>query len=274
MARRDPENDPRAFLGAELARGRKAAGFSSQDALAARLGFDRTVVAKGETGDRPPTDEVLDAWCAACGLDRELLGRWAAFARRTDGPIPSWFEGWLEAERTAHALRLWSPILIPGLLQTDEYARALFLAAGEDDERAEELVAARMDRQAILDQARPPHVVAVLDEAVLHRLIGTPAVMHDQLTHLAGLSERPNVLVEIVPGSTGANAGLSGGFQLASCDGAPDVLNMSGVEDVTAESRSLLRRATVVFDLVRGDALPRTASRALITEAAQQWKTR
>jgi hypothetical protein len=201
---------------------------------------------------------VLDAWSEACGLDRELFGRWAAFARRTDGPTPSWFEGWLEAERAAHALRLWSPILIPGLLQTAEYARALFLAAGEDDERADELVAARMDRQAILDRARPPHVVAVLDEAVLHRLIGTPAVMHDQLTH----------------GSTGANAGLSGGFQLASCDGAPDVLNMSGVEDVTAESRSLLRRATVVFDLVRGDALPRTASRALIMEAAQQWKTR
>ena len=125
------------------------AGFSSQDALAARLGFDRTVVAKGETGDRPPTDEVLDAWCEACGLDRELFGRWAAFARRTDGPIPSWFESWLEAERSAHALRLWSPILIPGLLQTAEYARALFVAAGEDDERAEELVAARMDRQAI-----------------------------------------------------------------------------------------------------------------------------
>jgi transcriptional regulator with XRE-family HTH domain len=135
--------------------GRKAAGFSSQDALAARLGFDRTVVAKGETGDRPPSDEVLDAWCEACGLDRELFGRWAAFARRTDGPIPSWFESWLEAERVAHALRLWSPILIPGLLQTAEYARELFVAAGEDDERAEELVAARMDRQAILDRVRP-----------------------------------------------------------------------------------------------------------------------
>lgn len=75
--------------------------------------------------------------------------------------------------------------------------------------------------------------------------------MHDQLTHLARLSERPNVLVEIVPASTGANAGLSGGFQLASCDVAPDMLNMSGVENVTAESPSLLRRATVVFDLVR-----------------------
>jgi len=150
---------------------------------------------------------VLDAWCEACGLDRELFGRWAAFARRTDGPIPSWFESWLEAERSAHALRLWSPILIPGLLQTAEYARALFVAAGEDDERAEELVAARMDRQAILDRVRPPHVVAVLDEAVLHRLIGMPAVMHDQLTHLAGLSERPNVLLEIVPASTARTPG-------------------------------------------------------------------
>lgn len=274
MARRDPETDPRAFLGRELRQARVAAGFSSQEALAARLDFDRTVVAKAETGDRPPTDEVLDAWCEACNLDRELFGRWAAFARRTDGPIPSWFESWLEAERAAHTLRLWSPILVPGLLQTGEYARALFIAAGEDAERSDELVTARLERQAILDRANPPHVVAVLDEAVLQRLIGTPATMHDQLAHLAAVSERPHVSVEIVPASTGANAGLSGGFQLASCDGAPDVLNMSGVEDVTAESRSLLRRATVVFDLVRGDALPRTASRAVVTEAAEQWKTR
>ena len=76
-----------------------------------------------------------------------------------------------------------------------------------------------------------------------------------------------------MPASAGGNAGLSGGFQLASCDGAPELLNMNGVEDVTAEGRSLVRRATVVFDLVRGEALPRTASRALIVEAAQQWKT-
>ena len=89
MARRDPETDPRAFLGRELRHARVAAGFSSQDALAARLGFDRTVLAKAETGDRPPTDEVLDAWCEACDLDRELYRRWAAFARRTDGPVPT-----------------------------------------------------------------------------------------------------------------------------------------------------------------------------------------
>jgi transcriptional regulator with XRE-family HTH domain len=274
MARRDPAASPPAFLGAELRRARLAAGFSSQEALAAKLGFDRTVVAKAETGERPPTQDVLEAWSAACDLDSDLFTRLAALARSANGPVPTWFENWLEAEQEAVTLRLWSPILVPGLLQTADYARALFVAAGEDSDRADQLVSARLDRQAILDRPSPPHVVAVLDEAVLWRLIRSPAIMHDQLEQLAAMSERPGISVEIVPASTGANAGLSGGFQLASNDGTPDVVNMSGVEDVTAENRSILRRATIIFDLVRGDALPRTASRALILETAEKWKTR
>ncbi len=273
MAKRDPETDPKACLGRTLTRARKAAGFSSQDALAARLGFDRTVIAKAETGDRVPTPDVLIAWCEACNIPAELVEPWAELARRTDGPIPSWFESWLEAERQAHTFRIWQALITPGLFQTEDYARALFVAAGEDAERADELVTARMERQSILDRPDPPYVVAVLDEAVLHRLIGTPVVMHDQLAHLATVAERPHISVEIVPSSTGANAGLSGGFQLASCEGAPDTVRMEAVEDVTAETRSLVRRATVIFDLVRGDALPRTASRTLILEAAEQWKT-
>ena len=119
MARRRPRNGPPRVPGrAELTRARKAAGFNSQDALAAKLGFDRTVIAKAETGDRPPTDEVLDAWCDACDLDRELFGRWATFARRTDGPVPSWFESWLAAEETAAMLKYWSPIIITPIFQT------------------------------------------------------------------------------------------------------------------------------------------------------------
>jgi transcriptional regulator with XRE-family HTH domain len=272
----DPETSPAVFLGRELRRAREAAGFSSQDALAARLGYDRSVIAKAETGDRPPTPEVADALQAELfphGPDG-LVGRLARLARKHDGPIPDWFESWLEAERKAHTLRIWQPLIVPGLVQTAGYARAVFLAAGEDADRAEDLVAARLERQAILDRPDPPHVVAVLAEPVLHLLIGSPQAMADQLTHLADLSERPAVSIQVVPSEIGANAGLSGGFQLASCDGAPDVLNMNGVEDVTAEGRPLVRRATVVFDLVRGDALPRTASRTLILEAAEQWKIR
>ena len=274
MAGRDPETDPRAFLGAELRRARAAAGFSSQEALAARLGFDRTVITKAETGQRPPTADVLAAWCEACQVDGDFFARLAALARRSDGPVPSWFEGWLDAERDAHTLRLWSPVLVPGLLQTAAYAHAVYVAAGLDEDAAQEFVAVRLGRQAILDRPQPPRLVAVLDEQVLHRLIGSPHVMADQLAHLADLSERTSISVQVVPADTGGNAGLSGAFNLASGDGAPEVVRMDAVEDVVTDSRSLVRKAADIFVCVQADALPRAASRALILEAAEQWKTR
>jgi hypothetical protein len=217
---------------------------------------------------------VLAAWCEACGLDADLFADLAELARSGDGPVPTWFESWLEAEREALTLRLWSPLVVPGLLQTAEYARALFVAAGADSDTADEMAMARLERQAILDNPRPPHVVVVLDESVLHRLIGSQQVMADQLAHIAELAERPDITVQVIPSDTGANAGLSGAFDLASGDGAPEVLRMEAVEDVTAESRSLVHRAANIFDLVRADALPRAASRTLILEAADQWKTR
>jgi transcriptional regulator with XRE-family HTH domain len=272
----DPERNPAGFLGAELRRARLAAGYSSQEALAARLGYDRSVIAKAETGERPPSPEVADA------IEAELfpagpsgfVGRLAALARRAGGPVPSWFESWLEAERDAHMLRLWSPVLVPGLLQTAGYARALFLATGLDEDAAQEHVTVRLDRQAILERPRPPHVVTVLDQSVLHRLIGSPQVMADQLMHIAELSERPDLSVQVIPADTGANAGLSGAFDLASSEGGPEVARMEAVEDVTAESRSLVRKAANIFVRVQADALPRAASRTLILEAAEQWKTR
>jgi transcriptional regulator with XRE-family HTH domain len=97
----NPETSPAAFLGGELKRARIAAGFASQDSLAARLGFDRTVIVKAETGNRPPTADVLTAWCEACGLDAEFYARLGMLARNGDGPIPAWFENWLEAEIAA-----------------------------------------------------------------------------------------------------------------------------------------------------------------------------
>jgi Domain of unknown function (DUF5753) len=135
-------------------------------------------------------------------------------------------------------------------------------------------VTVRLDRQAILDRPDPPHVVAVIDESVLQRLIGSSHIMADQLAHLADLYERPNISIQMLPSENGASAGLSGALDLASSDGAPDVLRMEAVEDVTVETRSLVRRAANIFDRVRADALPRAASRALIMEAAEQWKTR
>ncbi|MGO9780718.1 MAG: helix-turn-helix domain-containing protein [Streptosporangiaceae bacterium] len=275
MAGRDPEMNPAAFLGAELRRARLAAGFSSQDALAAKLGFDRTVVVKAETGGRPPSADVLAAWCQACQLDEELFGRFATLARSADGPVPTWFEDWLEAESEALMLRIWQPVIIPGLLQTAEYARALFLVGQTDtsEDAIEALVTARLDRQEILERADPPDVMVVLDEAVLHRLVGSPEAMHGQLIRVTDLSMRSYISVQVVPVSNGANAGLGGGFAIASTDDMPGTLRMEGVEDQTTDKRSLVRKAAVTFERLRGDALPRAASRDLILRLADElWK--
>lgn len=273
MATKDPEKSPAAFLGGELRRGRIAAGFASQDALATRLGFDRTVVAKAETGDRPPSVDVLAVWCDACQLDPEMFGRLAVLARRADGAVPTWFKGWLEAEREAHTLRIWSPLLVPGLLQTAGYARVLFLAAEFTDDEASELTDARLERQDILERQDPPQVTFVLDETVLQRQIGSPITMSEQLEHIATVAERRNVNIHVLPAKD-ANAGLSGSFSIAGADGLPETLLLETVEDHTTQDRALVRRAAVIFDLVRRDALPRVPSRDLILEASEQWKTR
>lgn len=88
--------------------------------------------------------------------------------------------------------RVSSPIVIPGLLQTAEYARVLLVTQQTDisEEAIDALVNARLDRQTIFDRADPPDVTVVLDDAVLHRLIGTPAIMHDTLVHMAEMALR------------------------------------------------------------------------------------
>ncbi len=274
----DPESNPAAFLGAELRRARVAAGFASQEALAGKLGYDRTVIAKAETGERPPTPEVADALEAELfpGSPAGLVGRLAKLARRADGPVPAWFEDWLAAEREALTLKYWQPIIIPGLFQTAEYARALLLAAQTDtsDEAIDALVAARRARRAIFEKPDPPDVLVVLDEAVLRRLIGSPPVMHDQLVEVAELSTRPYISVQVVPADNGANAGLGGALNIAGGDGTPDVVHMDAVEGQTTERRALARKAAVAFDRVRGDALSRGQSRDLILRLADElWKT-
>jgi hypothetical protein len=207
----------------------------------------------------------------------EWLGRFYEDSQMWgDGAIPRWFEDWLNMERVSSTLRTWQPLLIPGLLQTADYARAMYSAGflSADDGEVDQLVAARMARQCILDRPNPPNLWIVLDEAVLHRLIGTPKTMYDQLLQVADMSMRSYICVQVVPSSTGAHAGLSCSFHIASAQGKRDLLYMEAVEGVTEERSALVSKAALIFDLVRSDALARNASRDLILKVAEErWNT-
>jgi transcriptional regulator with XRE-family HTH domain len=268
---------PREYLASELRRARHAAGFSSHEALASRMAVDRTLITKAESGNqRVPSDDVLVAWAEHTGGSAD---RWRAMAEvarsAADGPVPRWFESWLDAEQNATVLRYWDPIIITPVFQTAEYARALLMAAQTDTSGVviDALVEAKLARQRIFDRADPPEVVAVIDEHVLHRLIGSHETVYEQLLHVADLAGRPYVCVQVVPADVGATAGLAGEICLASGDGA-DVLHTDAApEGHTTDSRPLVRQATVAFERVRGRALPRDMSQARIMEVAnEQWK--
>jgi hypothetical protein len=244
--------------------------------LGATVPCDASTVSRIEAGLLHPTGRFVAA-CMEAFPQLEWLSRFYEDSQMWgDGAIPRWFEDWLNMERVASTLRTWQPLLIPGLLQTADYARAMYSAGflSADDGEVDQLIAARMARQRIFDRPNPPNLWIVLDEAVLHRLIGTPKTMYDQLLQVADMSMRSYICVQVVPSSTGAHAGLSCSFHIASAQGKRDLLYMEAVEGVTEERSALVSKAALIFDLVRSDALARSASRDLILKVAEErWNT-
>jgi hypothetical protein len=132
----------------------------------------------------------------------------------------------------------------------------------------DELVAARLERQTVIGRA---YLTAVMDQHVLHRLIGSAAVMAEQCAHLAGLAERPDIALHVVP--DGTNVGLWGAFDIATRDSAVTV-RLSALEDIASTSPDLIGKVTVAFERILGAALPRIPSHELILKAAEErWKT-
>jgi hypothetical protein len=237
------------------------------------MNCDRSTVTKVESGRLVPSEKILALWCELCHVDMELYEPMARLARAAeDSPVPFWFEDFAGAQRLAHTIRTWHPTVIPGSLQTPDYSRHLYEVMGLDDDRIEELVAARIDLQQIFTrQKQPATLLAVLDEVVLRRRVGSAEVMHRQLTHIAELGQRKNIGVQVVPAAQGCNAGHVGALTIASLPGAPDVLlTEAAVRDVTTDDPAELLQAHAIFDRVRLDALSRAQSLEFITELADQ----
>jgi transcriptional regulator with XRE-family HTH domain len=268
------------LLGGLLRQARAEAGLT-QDAIGHAVSVERTGVTRMEGGERFLSHAALGAWLDRCGVtglaESGIRAMWRAARRHgyDDEPVKAWFVGWVDAEKDAHILRYWSPLLVPGIVQTPEYAYEVFRAGGRSHEQATQDVSARIQRQGVLNGVDPPTVVIVMWEPVLYHQVGTAEVMHGQLTRLLEVSERPGVLVHVVPSALGANAGLGGPVSLASANGKPDMLLTSSLlEDVVTSDPAQARTAANTFETVRGVSANIMDTRRIMTEAITLWENK
>jgi DNA-binding XRE family transcriptional regulator len=158
-----------------------------------------------------------------------------------------------------------------GMIETD-YARAVLSTRPHTSaDEIEELVTARLARQALLARADPPLLYVLLDEGVLYRPVGTPEVMAAQMARLADLSEQTYATLQVIPYSAGAHIGLQGGFAIADLPDLPGIVFLDSVADgQTVEDAAIVSQVTQRFDALRAEALPRGASRDMIRKVAEE----
>lgn len=266
---------PLRVFGATLRHYRTRAGMS-QEQLGGRLYCSDDLIGKIENGQRAPTEQFT----AACEAIAEL---------RTDGALtelrellkdylkerafPSWFHDWPGNEADAKILRWYELVAVPGLLQTEDYARAMLRTqVMASDDETDERVAARMDRQVILARDKPPMLWVLLDEGVLRRPVGGNGVMGEQIRHLIESAGRPNIVIQIIPAGVGAHQGMSGNFIIAEFDDSrPVAYQDTAARGQIIEDADDIGAISLLWDTLKSEALPRSASLELLEEVAKTW---
>jgi transcriptional regulator with XRE-family HTH domain len=253
----------------------------SPEAAAAQLGWSRSKVSRIETGRTraSPTDvaAVCDLYGAGTSVRAALIqlakevrkrGWWTAYADVFTG-------SYVGLEDEASRICEWQVQLVPGLLQTEDYARTVISAGRPEPHDPEDIhrrVMARMARRTLLSRPNAPELLAVMDEGVIRRPIGGHELMRDQLDALITASRRPNVTIRILPYSAGAHAGLEGAFTILSFaeEVDPDVAYVEGTAgDVYVESSEQVDRYKVAFRRICDAALSPEESVRLIADAKE-----
>jgi hypothetical protein len=178
-------------------------------------------------------------------------------------------------EVAAISIQIYEIRLVPGLLQIPEYARAVIrgVSPNASPEEIARRVELRMARQPLLTEENPPSLWVVLDGAVLHRMVGGPGVLREQLNHLVEQVHLPSVTLQVLPYAAGAHSGLDGAFEILGFEepGDPDVVHLENyTSQLYLERPDEIRRYSLSFDLLRATALGPDDSAVLIAEVAKQ----
>ncbi|MFC6085004.1 helix-turn-helix domain-containing protein [Sphaerisporangium aureirubrum] len=271
MTKIDPEDSARARFAYELQRHRLLAKLT-QGQLGRRIGFSGSLIGAVENLKRTPSDDFARRCDRAFGLE-SLFTTLHLEGWPPPPPVPEHFRNWTLEERRASALQVWDPLLVPGMFQTEAYARRVFeRAPGITAEEVEERVYGRMQRKNLLCQENPPAILSIIDEGVLRRPIGGPRVMREQLEYLLEISRHPKVTIQIVPFEAEATPGLLAAFVIAEQRGAPYTVYVDSIpEGRTVTDRCVIALLTARYDAIRAEALPQSLSLKLIKELADKW---
>ncbi|GIJ38838.1 helix-turn-helix domain-containing protein [Micromonospora andamanensis] len=267
------ESEPTAeLIRAQLRRLRLAADLTQED-FGRQVHFSGSQISAIELGQRPfdrlflkRADEVLNSDGLLLGLLRiaELHGQ------------PHFLRPWLDAERNATQLRCYHPTLVPGLLQTEHYARAVIRADDMlSDDEVERRLAVRMDRQAILTRPDPPILIAVIEEATLRRADESfRGIMTQQIGHLLDCVKRGGVLIHVISAEVSVHVGLDGPFALArGADGDWVGYLENHVGGATIDRADELATLHARWEGIRSVALPKGQSELLMKEVMESWST-
>ncbi|MGI5347921.1 helix-turn-helix domain-containing protein [Streptomyces sp. CA-250714] len=261
----DPKVSTLAYFGTELRIRREEAGMSQ--VKLARLTFcTHSYISRIESASRVPSEEFAQRCDEVLGTGGMFTRLWPVVIEHA---YPDWFRPFVELEKDATGIWNFQNQVVPGLLQTEEYARALFAAGRLAN--AEELVAARMTRQHILERDDRARLWAVLDENVLRRVVGSPAVMARQLWALVEAAADQRTIVQVVPYDVGAHASMDGAFVGMTMDDGTDVVCTEGrVRGFVIASSDAVSEYSHTYDLLRADALPPRASLDMIAARAKE----
>ncbi|MFF3642827.1 Scr1 family TA system antitoxin-like transcriptional regulator [Streptomyces sp. NPDC002564] len=261
----DPSASPLDYYGSELRRLREAAGLK-QAQLGGCIFVTASLVGQIETAKKVPTRDFSERVDAALGTDG-VFSRLVGLVLRSQ--LPHWFQAYAEMEARATFISTYQCQLVYGLLQTERYARAVL--GVEHQEHLDELVGARLERQRILRRETPPAMLVILDEAVLHREVGGPDVMREQLSRLLEFRNSPWLHLQVLPFTVGQHAAVMGSFTLIRFGDDPDLFYSESYDSgrMTANPQ-VIRERSLGYARLQGAALSREASATLIARVMEE----
>ncbi|WP_217243131.1 helix-turn-helix transcriptional regulator [Streptomyces sp. AC555_RSS877] len=270
-------------LGQELRRLRELKGMTAEE-VAERLLVSQSKISRLENGRRSISQRDVRDLCGVYEVEDQRIveslmqmakdsrqqGWWHAF-----GDIP--YSVYIGLETDAESLRVYEPQIITGLLQTRAYAEAIIRGGSPEtsDTEIDKRVQVRMRRQdRIAAEGEPLRLWVVLDEASLRRVVGSRPVMREQLEHLAEMSQRPHITVQILPFEVGAHPGINGQYSILEFADAADssVVYIEGVtSDLYLEKAHDVQKYTVMYEHLRAQALNVDQSTRLIEDVAKEY---